>query len=48
MDQLTQTAVAEIAKLAAQTNAAIVQVPAPADSKGIPPTVPALLDPTSG
>lgn len=48
MDQLTQTAVAEIAKLAARTNAAIVQVPAPADAKGIPSTVPALLDPTSG
>ena len=48
MDQLTQTAVAEIAKLAAQTNAAIVQVSAPADAKGIPSTVPALLDPASG
>ncbi len=48
MDQSSKAAVAEIAKLATEANARIITVAAPANAKGIPSSVPALLDPSSG
>lgn len=48
MDQSSKAAVLDIAKLATEANARVITVPAPSNAKGIPSSVPALLDPSNG
>ncbi|TCR01091.1 DUF2303 family protein [Neorhizobium sp. JUb45] len=48
MDQLSETAVNAVADLAKSAGATVLTVSAPSNAKGIPTSVPALLDPKTG